>query len=80
MNSSWVRILERPGASSDQALSLSRVDRVRRSQALPIFIGLGWATSKKLAMLLHDPPTNPPLIAHITRHKVISELGSGGSY
>ena len=65
---------------ANRALSLSRLDRARRSQALPIFIGLGWATSKKLAMLLHDLATNPPLIALLTRHKVIIQLGSGGSY
>ena len=35
-----IHIRERPGAAN-RALSLGRLDRARRSQPLPIFIGLG---------------------------------------
>ena len=36
-----IHIRERPGAQANRALSLGRLDSARRSQALPIFIGLG---------------------------------------
>ena len=33
--------IREPGAQANRALSLSRLGRAKRSQALPIFIGLG---------------------------------------
>ena len=33
--------IREPGAQTNRALSFSRLDRAKRSQALPIFIGLG---------------------------------------
>ena len=42
MSSLWLSILERGREpKANRALSIGRLDRARKSQALPIFIGLG---------------------------------------